>query len=99
DANFSLWQATLGVLGHPDLLTTPRLHGQDVGTKGAQALAALSGLPNLGTLHVRAEIYRSGVDALAACPHLARLHTLRLERMAFGDAGAAALAASPHLTG
>lgn len=34
---------------------------------------------------------------LAACPHLARLHTLNLRGNRIGDSGAIALAASPHL--
>ena len=34
---------------------------------------------------------------LAACPHLARLHTLNLRGNRIGDSGAKALAASPYL--
>lgn len=38
------------------------------------------------------------MEELAACPHLARLHTLNLRSNRIGDSGALALAGSPFLT-
>jgi hypothetical protein len=72
--------------------------GNDIGTEGAEALAASANLANLTSLDLSCNhIDDLGAQALAASPHLSCLTQLDLRGNDITDAGVQALIDSPHL--
>jgi hypothetical protein len=92
----SFWRAAAApLLGR---LKTLDLAENEIGTKGAVALAELPHTANLTSLNLAYnDITDAGVQALAASPHLAGLVSLNLENNRIDEAGATALLDSPHL--
>ena len=64
-----------------------------IGPKGAIALAGSPHLPTFSSLVLADnKIYASGIEALVACPQIAKVSCLYLDRCDVGPEGAAALA-------
>ncbi len=79
-------------------LTRLDLNGNELGDKGALALAGCAHLANLTRLDLaNNKLTASGAQALALSPHLANLTVLDLSANQVGDDGARALARSPHV--